>query len=99
MQHDFAGKDGVTLRQHLKQAGRAVEDPEPPEAVEHVLEWFFELSRARSSNGFGVNPISHLEIQAWAGLYGIRLASHEMRMLAAMDAVFCAEVAAMAGKD
>lgn len=83
----------------MAQLGRVVEDPDIPEAVEHVFEWFMELSRARGSNGFGSNPISHMEIAAWSALYGIQPLPRELRMIAAMDAAFLSEMAKQSAKE
>lgn len=94
----MAGDDGTTLRQHMTQAGVRIEDPEIPLAAEYLYDWFLELSRARSSSGFGINPISHLEIDAWARLYGISPQPHELQIIAALDDAYIRAVSAISSK-
>jgi hypothetical protein len=45
-----------------------------------------ELSGTRTSNGFGPNPISFTEMQAWAILNGIAPTPWEIRLLRRLDA-------------
>jgi len=80
---------------HLKslerQTGRvfqvsADEVPDVPWPVAHVWEWFVaELSPRRSSSGFGANPLSFADIEAWARLTGRRPTSFEARLLMQLD--------------
>ena len=73
--------------------GRPVEelhhDPLPEEA-QYLWEWFAELSNSRQSGGFGPNPISHLDMQAWASLKRLTLEPFEVDALRAIDAVYLA---------
>lgn len=39
-----------------------------PDLFVHVWQWFHQLSNTRSSNGFGQNPITYVEIAAWSKL-------------------------------
>ncbi len=48
--------------------------------------WFGELSSARSSSGFGANPISFAEILAWAQLTHRAPTPFEVSVLHAIDA-------------
>lgn len=50
--------------------------------------WFGELTAARSSNGFGANPITFTEIKAWAELTGRRPSPLEIVALRRLDALF-----------
>jgi hypothetical protein len=61
--------------------------PCPPELV-YVLTWFYELAAARGSSGFGLNPISYSEIDAWARLSGIEIDSSEVALVRLVDAAF-----------
>lgn len=47
--------------------------------------WFIELASARTSNGFGLNPISYVEIAAWARLTGREPSPWEVSLLKRMD--------------
>lgn len=45
------------------------------------------MSGARTSNGFGLNPLSFAEIQAWAALTGVEPTPWEVSLLKRLDAV------------
>jgi hypothetical protein len=49
--------------------------------------WFCELSQTRSSNGFGANPISFAEIEAWARMTRSMPTPREVLLLRRLDAV------------
>lgn len=50
--------------------------------------WFGELSAARTSNGFGMNPLSYAEILAWATLTRRSPAPVEVSALRRIDSAF-----------
>jgi hypothetical protein len=83
------------LREHLIKAWEAGgEKPARfdkyhlPELFEQSWQDFLELHNARSSNGFGVNPISYLEIDAWTRLNRITLSLSDIKIIKALDNVF-----------
>jgi hypothetical protein len=59
--------------------------PPVPAALQHVWEWFGELSSSRSGNGGGPNPLSFVEIEAWARLTGRLPAPREVQAIMALD--------------
>jgi hypothetical protein len=59
----------------------------------HVWVWYCELSDARSNNGFGINPVSYLEIDAWARLMRVRPEPWEVRLLRKIDDAILHEIA------
>lgn len=59
--------------------------PRIPAGLQHVWEWFGELSAARSGNGSGANPIAFSEIDAWARLTGRTPEVREVRAIMALD--------------
>lgn len=61
------------------------EPPECPECVEHVAQWFYELSRRRAPAMSGVAPIQYRDIQAWIELTGTLVIPEEVEMILAMD--------------
>jgi len=69
-----------------------------PEGAEYLWQWFRELDAARSSSGYALEPISHAEILAWAGLSGHRPTPFETGCLRAMDGAFLAHQAEQARK-
>lgn len=64
-----------------------------PEAGGQLLDAFAALSRARSYGPFGPNPINYTEITAWCNLMRVPLAPHHVRIIAALDEVWLAQVA------
>lgn len=48
--------------------------------------WFGELASARTSSGFGGNPISYSEVKAWAELTGRKPSPLEVNALRRLDA-------------
>jgi hypothetical protein len=59
---------------------------ELPDALAHVWEWFCELSKARSANGHGLNPISFAEIDAWARVMQTGVTPWEAGLIRRLDA-------------
>lgn len=88
VKYDRPDEKGITLRQHLKQAGRPGPLPEIPDDGEYLWRWFRALSRARGSNGFGPMAITYSEISAWSQMTGAEPDGFEIRTIMAMDAVF-----------
>ena len=92
-------KDGVSLRAHLEHL--AQDGAHPPEAVmmevvapegfEYLADFFWTLSASRGGSGFGPNPISYLELYAWAALMRLELRSWEVQTLVALDQTFLSE--------
>jgi hypothetical protein len=58
-----------------------------PAEVGYLWGWFLELDGARGSNGFGLNPLSYSEIQAWATLMRVTLAPWEVEAIKRIDSV------------
>lgn len=70
-------------------------DADPcPEPVRYLWQAFCEISATRGNNGFGPNPLSWSEIEAWARLDGRILFQFERTALLMLDRVFLE----MAGK-
>jgi hypothetical protein len=59
---------------------------ELPESCYSVWKWFLDLHNARSSNGFGVNPISYTEIKSYFDLIEIKPEDWELELLKKLDA-------------
>lgn len=72
---------------------QALRLPDPPAALDHVWDWFWELHMARSGSGLGANPISYGEIAAWAALTGRSPGPREVRGIVALDQAFFTEMA------
>jgi len=50
-----------------------------------VWAWFRELDRARHSNGYGLNPLTYSDIDAWSRLRRISLLAWHLDALILMD--------------
>jgi hypothetical protein len=60
--------------------------------VAHVWDWFLDLAHARSV-GYTANPISYVEIEAYARLYGLDILPIEVALLRRLDMAALAHVA------
>ncbi|WP_320196219.1 phage tail assembly chaperone [Agrobacterium rosae] len=58
-----------------------------PSAGSHVWVWFRELDRARPGTGYGINPISWHELDAWSRLRKVVPSQWEVDAIMALDAV------------
>jgi hypothetical protein len=59
-----------------------------PEQFAILWHDFFDLHNTRTSNGYGVNPISYTEIDAWVRLTGNDLTSEECRLIKIIDTIY-----------
>lgn len=62
------------------------EEPETPEEVDYLLDWFEQLSATRTSGMSGPNPLSPSDVLAWSELTGSKISPNEYLILRAMDA-------------
>ena len=60
---------------------------ELPESMHMVWNYFIDLNNTRTSNGFGLNPISFTEIKSYFDLYCITPMSYEIAAIKALDRV------------
>lgn len=58
---------------------------ELPESCHQVWKWFIDLNNSRSSNGFGVNPISYSDIKAYVDLASIDIEEWELQLIKQFD--------------
>lgn len=86
-------KDGTSIRSHYESVQRQTgitpkelaEIPPMPEALAYLWEWFLQLDGARGGNGFGLNPLSYAEIQAWAQLTRLQPEPWEVSAIKRID--------------
>jgi len=73
----------------VRAQGAAVPELDNPVAIPvelaYLFAWFTELSAARGSGGFGANPISYAEIDAWARLTGTAPTPFEISVIRLLD--------------
>jgi len=58
---------------------------ELPESCNQVWRWFIDLNNARSSNGYGVNPIAYSDLKAYLDLIGIEIEDWELNLIKRID--------------
>lgn len=75
-----------------------VEPPFPREAA-GVLEAFWELHAARGSNGYGPNPISYQELEAWSRLTGRVPSLWAIEQIRTLDRLYLSAYARMVAPD
>ena len=59
-----------------------------PAGGELLWSWFLELNRTRTVHAAGVNPISFIEIEAFARVRRIDLAERHLTIIQAMDEAY-----------
>lgn len=87
--------EGLEERRQLREPdyrSPELEQPPLPDELAYLWGWFGQLESARSSNGYGPNPLTYAEIKAWAALTGARPAPWEVGLLKRLDAVYLVEM-------
>lgn len=87
------GSGSNSIREQLnlvwKNTGRKPKELEDlislPDSTTHVWGWFIDLNNARSSNGFGVNPLSYSEIWSYFNLMQLSPDEWEVKLIKALD--------------
>ena len=87
------GSGGNSLRAKLeqveKQTGKRPKEldelVEFPASMMYQWSYFIALHNKRSSNGFGINPISYTEMQAYFNLIGYRPEEWEIDLISKLD--------------
>lgn len=72
-------------------AARPAAELEPvdcPFEVMYLWEYFLDMNKRRTNNGFSKNPVSEVEMQAWQKRHGIRLEFFEYMALDALEDVY-----------
>lgn len=69
-----------------------------PSSYGYCWQWFSELSRTRTSNGYGQDAIRYSEIEAWGRLTNIELDYLEVRAIMQLDGAYLANQAAHIAK-
>ncbi|MBY0431698.1 MAG: hypothetical protein K2Q10_10910 [Rhodospirillales bacterium] len=59
--------------------------PDLPPQVEHLWSWYAELESGRGGSGFGPQPLSYADIDAWARLMSVRPSPWEVLALRRID--------------
>lgn len=76
----------------LVEAGRPIRpddiEPEIDGYARVIVDIFFDLSQYRGSSGFGPNPISIVELEAYCRLFGAELSLFEIRMIKQIDVLY-----------
>lgn len=78
----------ATLEQVEKTTGKRPKDldgPECPLEMEYLWYDFLTLSRGRTSNGFGANPLTWADVWAWLTVTRQTLTPWEVDTLIALD--------------
>lgn len=87
-------EDGTTKLDHLIQVEESTGQNHVPEThipmeAEHLWNWFWSLSSARGSSGFGgAAPLSFTEIRAWIEVTGLTVHPWEIDAIRAMDGAY-----------
>lgn len=94
MRLDTPDEKGETRRQRNERFGIVVPEPDPiPDEVEYLLDWFWDMSAARSYGFNGPDPIALSDIAAWSSLTGNIIRREEIEIIRRMDAAFLRAIA------
>jgi hypothetical protein len=69
------------------------DEPEVPEYVFYILEWFWQISSRRRSGMNGAESIGYADIACWRDLMQCDPTPQEIRVLLDMDDAFMAALA------
>lgn len=64
---------------------RGLKVPEMPESLRYIWVWWGELQNARRVGPHGLDPITYVDVQAWARLMDRRPTSYEVDALMRLD--------------
>lgn len=67
-----------------------------PEGADYLWRAFQRLSGRRTNNGFGQNPLTWQEIDAFVRLSGVALAPWEIEVIERLDGLYLAQQAKQA---
>ena len=105
---DMKDENGVSNRDHLSQVLQSApegseiyesalsqleESLDIPFYIAHVWEWFWQISRGRSSGMSGANALTRQDIKAWKDLLEIQIRPVEVEILYEIDAVYLKHIA------
>lgn len=79
------GETKAEMFERFGQGDKVKERPELPEGAEHVVVWFFYISRRRGSGMGGGLPLTFHDITAWKELLQESPTQEEVAMILAMD--------------
>ena len=97
-------KDGVTVREHyLKHWKMLNYDPaempaqlkevECADEVMYLWDYFESMNLRRTSNGFGLNPVTEEALQGWQKRWKITLEPFEWLIIDALETLYLSEKA------
>ena len=98
---DHQNEDGATRRETAQsifgQTGKWPEDypegPPFPDALHYLWGWFVVLSAGRGSSGFGPNPLSWSDFDAWSRLMRVVPDMWEVTALRELDVTYLSSLA------
>ena len=61
------------------------QEPPFPDSLGYLWDWYEELAYSRSSSGFGPNPITYVDIEAWGRLCSVDLSRWEVQTIRILD--------------
>jgi hypothetical protein len=96
LRNEFESNESSKLievnRQLSQRIPRSEREPVYSSRYTYLFDVFRELNAARTSNGFGYNPFSYTELDAYQRLTNISLTAWEVRLLKQMDVIYLTAV-------
>lgn len=86
-------KGTETRAQRNLRFGHDVPSYDPPEAGQHILTWFSQLSRFRTPTESGLEPIKPRDIKDWMDLTGTNMNRYDIQAIFALDTAYISAMA------
>jgi hypothetical protein len=87
---DSTASKMIEVNRRATRLPRSEREPPFPLHDAYLFAIFQELNASRSSNGFGYNPLSYTEIDAYRRMTGQMLNPWQVKMLMRIDQIFLA---------
>lgn len=85
---DDSGFTRAQRNENFNKAHLTPEEPEIPEEVLHLVEWFHMLSASRRISEAGPMGLAPSDVLAWCTLSGVHMLPSEYEILTRMDAAY-----------
>lgn len=70
----------------------SAEPPKPPHLLEHLCDWWRELTLGRESGGMGIASLTWRDLESWSRLTGVHPSPIEQTLILGLDGEFRAEL-------
>ena len=90
LEGDSTASKMIEVNRSARRLPRSEREPPFPLHDAYIFQIFQELNASRSHNGFGYNPLTYTELDAYRRMTGSELTRWEVKMLMQIDRIFLA---------